>query len=127
MALATEHPIIPLTNGGADITQGKVVKLSSGATIATTAVTDTAFGVVTEDAEAGEQVSVVPAGCGAIVYVEAAASGIAVGDSLAPAASGRAAKTTTAGQKSFGTALEASTAAGELIKCVLAPSHRIMP
>ena len=127
MALATELPIIPLTNGEAAVSLGKVVKLSSGATVVTSAVTDTAFGVVTEDAEAGGQVSVAPAGTGAIVFVEASASGIAVGDPLAPAASGRAAKTTTAGHKSFGTALEASTAAGELIKCVLAPSLRIMP
>lgn len=127
MSLATEIPIIPLTNGAAAVSLGKVVKLSSGATILTTAVTDTAFGVVTEDADAGGQVSVAPAGCGAIVYVEAAASGIAVGDSLAPAASGRAAKTTTTGHKSFGTALEASTATGELIKCVLGASHRVMP
>lgn len=127
MALATECPIVPLTNGGSAVTLGKVVKLSSGTTVVTSAITDTAFGVVTEDAEADAQVSVAPAGTGAIVYVEAAASGIAVGDALAPAASGRAAKTTTTGHKSFGHALEASTAAGELIKCVLGTTHRIMP
>lgn len=127
MPLATECPIIPMTNGASAVTQGKVVKLSSGKTVVTSAVTDTAFGVVTEDADADGQVSVTPAGTGAIVYVEASASGIAIGDALAPAASGRAAKTTTTGHKSFGHALEASTAAGELIKCVLGTTHRIMP
>jgi len=127
MSLATEYPIIPITNGAAAVTLGKVVKISSGTVIVTTAVTDTAFGVVTEDADADASVSVAPAGSGAIVYVEAAASGIAIGDALAPAASGRAAKTTTSGHKSFGHALEASTAAGELIKCVLGATHRVMP
>lgn len=127
MPLATECPIVPITNGAAAVTMGKVVKISSGTTIVTTAVTDTAFGVVTEDAAASAQVSIAPAGTGAIVYVEAAASGIAIGDALAPAAAGQAAKTTTTGHKSFGHALEASTAQGQLIKCVLGATHRIMP
>jgi hypothetical protein len=120
MSLAQESPIVPITNGAAAVTLGKVVKASSGTSVVTTAATESVLGVVTEDADASATVSIAPAGCGAIVYVEASASGIAIGDALVPAASGRAAKSAgTANHKPFAMALEASTAAGQLIKAVL--------
>lgn len=120
MALAQQNPIVSLTNGSSAVTQGKVLKMSSGDTVVTTAATETVVGVCTEDASADGQISVAVAGSGAIVYVEASASGIAAGDALVPAASGRAAKSAgTSTHKPFAMALEASTAAGELIKAVL--------
>ena len=123
MSLATEVPIIPITNGAAAVTFGKIVKASSGTAVVTTAATEPALGVVTEDCAAGGVVSIAPAGSGAIVFVEVSASGIAIGDNLAPVASGQCNKTTTATHKVFAVALEASTAAGQLIKAVLSPGY----
>jgi len=120
MPLAQDNPIVPITNGASAVTLGKVVKASSGTCVVTTAATESVLGVVTEDADASATASIAPAGCGAIVYVEASASGIAIGDALVPAASGRAAKSGgTSTHKPFAMALQASTAAGELIKAVL--------
>lgn len=127
MALATNIPIVPITNGAVAVTLGKVVKASSGTCIVTTAATEAILGVVTEDCAASGVASVAPAGSGAIVYVEASASGIAIGDNLAPVASGQCNKTTTSTHKVFGIALEASTAAGQLIKAVLAPAYYTIP
>jgi hypothetical protein len=126
MPLANETPIIPITNGAAAVTLGKIVKVSSGTCIVTTAATEAALGVVTEDCAAGGIASIAPAGCGAIVYVEASASGIAIGDNLAPVASGQCNKSVTATHKAFAVALEASTAAGQLIKAVLSPGYIIL-
>jgi hypothetical protein len=122
MPLANEIPIVPITAGNAALTLGKVVKVSSGTAIVTTAATEAALGVVTEDCAAGGTASIAPAGSGAIVFVEASASGIAIGDNLAPVASGQCNKTTTSTHKVFAVALEASTAAGQLIKAVLSPA-----
>jgi hypothetical protein len=126
MSLATESPIIPITNGAAAVTMGKIVKISSGTSVVTTAATEAAFGVVTEDCAASGVASVAPAGSGAIVFVEASASGIAIGDNLVPAASGQCNKSTTATHKAFAVALEASTAAGQLIKAVLSPGYIVL-
>jgi hypothetical protein len=122
MPLANEIPIVPITAGNAALTLGKVVKVSSGTAIVTTAATEAALGVVTEDCAANGTASIAPAGSGAIVFVEASASGIAIGDNLAPVASGQCNKTTTSTHKVFAVALEASTAAGQLIKAVLSPA-----
>lgn len=127
MSLATTIPIVPITNGSAPVTLGKIVKASSGTAIVTTAATEAALGVVTEDCAANGVVSIAPAGSGAIVFVEAAASGIAIGDNLVPAASGQCNKSTTATHKVFAVALEASSAAGQLIKAVLSPGYIILP
>ena len=127
MPLATEIPIVPITNGAAAVTLGKVVKASSGTAVVTTAATEAILGVVTEDCAASGVVSVAPAGSGAIVLVEVSASGIAIGDNLAPVASGQCNKTTTSTHKVFGIALEASTAAGQLIKAVLSPGYYTLP
>jgi hypothetical protein len=126
MSLATESPIIPITNGAAAVTMGKIVKISSGTSVVTTAATEAAFGVVTEDCAASGVASIAPAGSGAIVFVEASASGIAIGDNLVPAASGQCNKSTTATHKAFAVALEASTAAGQLIKAVLSPGYIVL-
>lgn len=126
MPLANETPIIPITNGAAAVTLGKIVKVSSGTCVVTTAATEAALGVVTEDCAANGIASIAPAGCGAIVYVEASASGIAIGDNLAPVASGQCNKSTTATHKVFAVAFEASTAAGQLIKAVLSPGYIIL-
>lgn len=127
MLLANEYPIVPITNGAVAVTLGKVVKASSGTCIVTTAATEAALGVITEDCAANGVASVAPAGSGAIVFVEASASGIAIGDNLAPVASGQCNKTTTSTHKVFAVALEASTAAGQLIKAVLSPGHYTIP
>lgn len=127
MSLATEIPIVPVTNGASAVTMGKVVKASSGTSVVTTAATEAILGVVTEDCAAGGVASIAPAGSGAIVFVEAAASGIAIGDNLVPAASGQCNKSTTSTHKVFGVALEASTAAGQLIKAVLSPGYYTLP
>lgn len=127
MPLSQEYPIIPFTNGAVAVTLGKVVKISSATVIVTTAATEAAFGVVTEDCAASGVVSIAPAGSGAIVLVEASATGIAAGDLLAPVASGQCNKTTTATHKVFAMALEASTAAGQLIKAVLSPPYYTIP
>lgn len=118
--LAQHNPIIPIPNGSSALTQGKVVKAVAGEAVVTTAATEAVLGVVHEDCDADGTAAIIAAGSGAIVFVEAAASGIAIGDALVPAASGRAAKSAgTATHKPFAMALEASTAAGELIKAVL--------
>lgn len=118
--LAQHHPIIPVPNGPSALTQGKVVKAVAGETVETTAATEAVLGVIHEDVDADGSSSLVPAGTGCIVFVEASASGIAIGDKLVPAAGGQvAADTATLGEIPFATALEASTAAGELIKAVL--------
>lgn len=127
MALANQGSIIPITNGASALTLGQVVKASSGTSIVTAAATDAALGVVTEDVAAGGIASIAPAGSGAIVYVEVSASGIAIGDNLAPVAAGKCNKSTTATHKVFAVALEASTAAGQLIKAVLSPGYTINP
>jgi hypothetical protein len=122
MALATNTPIVPITNGAAALTLGTVVKASSGTTVVTAAATDAALGVITEDVAANGVASVAPAGSGAIVYVQVSASGIAIGDNLAPVAAGKCNKSTTSTHKVFAVALEASTAADQLIKAVLSPA-----
>lgn len=126
MPLAKETPIVPITNGAAAVTLGKIVKASSGTCVVTAAATDAALGVVTEDTAAGGTASIAPAGSGAIVFVEVSASGIAIGDNLAPVASGQCNKSTTATHKAFAVALEPSTAAGQLIKAVLSPGYIIL-
>jgi len=127
MPLSQENPIVPITNGAAAVTLGKIVKASSGTCVVTTAATEAALGVITEDCAAGGVASVAPAGSGAIVLVEASASGIAIGDNLVPAASGQCNKSTTSTHKVFAVALEASTAAGQLIKAVLSPGYYTLP
>jgi hypothetical protein len=126
MALAQEVPIVPITNGASALKLGTVVKASSGTTIVTAAATDAALGVITEDVDAGGIASVAPAGSGAIVLVQASASGIAIGDNLAPVAAGKCNKSTTATHKAFAVALEASTAADQLIKAVLSPGYIVL-
>ena len=127
MALSQEIPIVPVTNGNAAVTLGKIVKASSGTCVVTTAATEAALGVITEDCAANGVASVAAAGSGAIVLVEVSAGGIAIGDNLAPVAGGQCNKTTTAGNKVFAVALEASTAAGQLIKAVLSPGYYTLP
>lgn len=127
MSLATNIPIVPILNGASAVTLGKIVKASSGTAIVTTAATEAALGVVTEDCAANGLASIAPACSGAIVFVEASASGIAIGDNLVPAASGQCNKSTTATHKAFAVALEASSAAGQLIKAVLSPGYIILP
>jgi hypothetical protein len=119
--LANETPIVPIPNGAAALTKGLIVKASSGTAVVTAAATDAALGVVIDDAPASGTVSIAPAGSGAIVFVQASASGIAIGDGLAPVAAGQCNKSTTATHKIFAVALEPSTAAGQLIKAVLSP------
>jgi aspartate 1-decarboxylase len=125
--LSQNIPIVPITNGAAAVTLGKVVKASSGTCVVTTAATEAILGVITEDCAANGVAAVAPAGSGAIVLVEASASGIAIGDNLAPVASGQCNKTTTSTHKVFAVALEASTAAGQLIKAVLSPAYYTLP
>lgn len=126
MPLVTQVPIVPILNGAVAITLGKIVKASSGTAIVTTAATEAALGVVTEDCAASGLASIAPAGSGAIVFVEVSASGIAIGDNLAPAANGQCNKSVTATHKAFAVALEPSTAAGQLIKAVLSPGYIIL-
>lgn len=126
MPLVTQVPIVPILNGAVAITLGKIVKASSGTAIVTTAPTEAAFGVATEDCAASGLASISPAGSGAIVFVEVSASGIAIGDNLAPAANGQCNKSVTATHKAFAVALEPSTAAGQLIKAVLSPGYIIL-
>lgn len=127
MPLLQEVPIVTITNGAAAVTLGKVVKASSGTCVVTTAATEAALGVVTEDCAASGVASIAPAGSGAIVLVEVSASGVAIGDNLVPAASGQCNKSTTSTHKVFAVALEASTAAGQLIKAVLSPGYYTLP
>jgi hypothetical protein len=123
MPLASESTIVPITAGASALTLGKIVKASSGTAVVTAAATDAALGVVTEDCAAGGTCSVAVDG---IVFVEVSASGIAIGDNLAPVASGQCNKSTTATHKAFAVALEASTAAGQLIKAKLGPAYIIL-
>ena len=127
MALSQEIPIVPITNGAAAVTLGKIVKASAGTCVVTTAATEAVLGVVTEDTAASGVAAVAPAGSGAIVLVEVSATGIAIGDNLVPAANGQCNKSTTATHRVFAVALEASTAAGQLIKAVLSPGYYQLP
>jgi hypothetical protein len=126
MPLAAENPVVPITAGNAALTLGKVVQASAGTAIVTTVATQPALGVVTEDCAANAIASVAPAGSGAIVFVEASASGILVGDNLVPAANGQCNRSSTATHRVFAVALEPSTAAGQLIKAVLSPGHTVL-
>lgn len=127
MALASECSIVPITNGASALTLGTIVKASSGTCVVTAAATDAALGVITEDVAASGVASVAACGSGAVVFVQASASGIAIGDNLAPVAAGKCNKSTTSTHKIFAVALEASTAADQLIKAVLSPGYYTLP
>lgn len=112
--LAQECPIVPI-EAGAALTQGQLVKISAGVLAACTAA-DRPIGVLLDDVESGALGSVAVAG--PVVFLEAHDNAISIGDTVIPAAAGRVDGGSTAG-KIVGTALEASTAQGHLIKVSL--------
>lgn len=114
-SLAQDVAIISVTAGTA-LTQGQLVKLSSGTVIANTGA-DIPYGVITDAVASGEQASVY-VGCGNIVYVDAHDNAIVAGQYLVAAAAGRVDGAGATGTF-IGRALQASTAQGHLIKAVI--------
>lgn len=113
--LAQETPIVSI-EAGAALTQGQLVKISSGTVVANTG-SDIPFGVLLDDVASGDQASVY-VGTGDIVYVEAHDNAITLGQNLVAAAAGRVDGAGATGTF-LGKALEASTAQGHLIKAVI--------
>ena len=114
--LAQQDCIVPLTATAA-LTQGQLVKITAGEVVVCTA-SDRPVGVLLDDVEAGASASIAVAG--PVVYMEAHDNAIAIGDTVIPAAAGRVDGAATTA-KVIGTALEASTAQGHLIKVAMHP------
>jgi hypothetical protein len=108
---------------GADLSaaQYRLVKMAStaGEVIAAAAGTDDIVGVLQNDPADAEVASI---GVGGILKLQVQAS-ISVGDWLTSDSTGRGAATTTDGDVVIGHALEASTAAGDIIQVVSALSR----
>ncbi|MEM1551323.1 MAG: DUF2190 family protein [Candidatus Bathyarchaeia archaeon] len=104
---------------GANITKGQLVKVTGAMTVSpAAAATDPVIGVAVTSASQGSQVSVL-VGC-PIVWVTAGGA-ISAGAAVGSDASARAVAVTTAGNRALGYALEAASAAGEIIRVAVNP------
>jgi hypothetical protein len=105
---------------GAAITKGQLVKVTGNMTVSpAAAATDAVIGVAITNAAANSKVSVI-VGC-PIVYVTAGGA-ISAGAVVTSDASARAVASTTAGDRILGIALEAASAAGDVILVAVCPS-----
>jgi len=114
-SLAQDTAIVSI-EAGAALTQGQLVKLSSGTVVANTG-SDIPFGVILDTVASGDEASVY-VGMGEIVYLQAHDNAITQGQYLVAAAAGRVDGAGATGTF-IGRALEASTAQGHLIKAVI--------
>jgi len=86
--------------------------------VAGTAATDMVVGVIQNDPADGQEAEVACLG----VAKAAAETGITYGDYVTTSSTGRVKTTTTDGDSLVGIALEASSAAGDIIKVLVVPS-----
>ena len=112
---------VSFTAGGA-ITRNAAVKLSSGAVIVTTAITDHVLGVAQQDAASGEQVPVLTSPGSVVTMVASAA--IAIDAMVMPGASGKVATAAGVTAITCGQALEAGAADGSLVRVLFRPGVR---
>lgn len=102
--------------GGA-ITANRAVKLdSNGDVVVTTAITDKVVGIALETKASGEYVDVITVN--GVKQKVTASAAVTIGDDVMPTASGSGKCSTAAGAtaKSFGIALSAAAADGEIIE-----------
>jgi len=106
---------------GAAVTRGRALKLSGGAVIHTTAITDKVLGVALQDAASGEQVPVLTISGQLVTMVASAA--ISADAELMPTASGAGKVMTAAGATaiSCGQAITAASQDGDLIEAIFRP------
>lgn len=93
-----------------------IVQLAStaGQVKLATSGTSKIVGVVQNDPAAGEAANIAFAG----VFKVAAETSVAIGDFITSSSTGRAKTTTTGGNSIIGKALDASSSAGDIIRCV---------
>lgn len=104
---------------GANITKGQVVKITDSMTVQpASAATDAVIGIAAASASSGQKVPVV-VGC-PIVYATSGGA-ISVGAAVGAGTGGNVVSVATAGNKAVGFALEAATAAGQVILVALNP------
>lgn len=104
---------------GAAITKGQLVKVTGTMTVSpATAATDPVIGVAVSSASSGQLVPVIT-GC-PIVYVTAGGA-ISAGAAVGSDSSSRAVSIATAGNRALGYALEAASAAGDIIRVAVNP------
>lgn len=103
---------------GATVTKGRMVKLSSGKVIHTTAIADNAIGVATESVSSGDQCPVQLFGKAKVT----ASAAVTIDDPLMCTASGAGKVSTAAGATAVvvGVALQAAGADGDVIEALLA-------
>jgi len=106
-------------NAGAAITKGQLVKVTGAMTVQpAAAATDAVIGVAVSSASSGSKVPVI-IGC-PIVYVTAGGA-ISAGAAVGSDSSARAVAVATAGNRALGIALEAASAAGDVILVAVNP------
>jgi len=104
---------------GATITKGQLVKVSGAMTVSpAAAATDAVIGVAVTNSTSTGKVSVI-VGC-PIVYVTAGGA-VSAGAAVGSDSSARAVAVTTAGNRALGIALEAASAAGDVILVAVNP------
>lgn len=102
-----------------DIAAGIVVKIASGKAAIAGTVTDVVIGVTRDSALAGETVPVVTAGVASVLATAAIAEGAVVGTTVTTGRGKSLTVGTDTTQYVVGTALEAATAAGDLVSVLL--------
>ena len=121
MATYGEYWGIPGLVASGTVTQYKIVKAATtaGAVVLASAGSDKILGVLQNDPASGQEADVAVLG---IVKCLAEAS-VAAGDHVAASTTGRAKTTTSANDHVLGIAIDASGAAGDLIRVVVAISN----
>ncbi|MEM1589805.1 MAG: DUF2190 family protein [Candidatus Bathyarchaeia archaeon] len=104
---------------GANITKGQLVKVTGSMTVSpAAAATDPVIGVAATSASANSTVTVIVGH--PIVWVTAGGA-ISAGAAVGSDSSARAVAVTTAGNRALGFALEAASAAGDIIRVAVNP------
>lgn len=107
-----------------DIPEGIIVKASSGKAAIAGTVTDVVIGVTRDSAKAGETVPVVTAGVATIVASAAISEGAVVGTTVTTGRGKAIVPGTDTTQYIVGRALEAASAAGDLVSVLLTVGGR---
>lgn len=103
---------LPKLPAGTDLDQHRLLKVVSGELVVTAAIADVPYGVCPVSVKGGESVS---AQRGLVVEYAIASAAIAAGALLYPTANGEVVTATTGGT-TFARAIDAATAAGDLIR-----------
>jgi hypothetical protein len=107
-----------------DLDAGVIVKYASGKAAKAGAVTDIVVGVTRDSAKAGETVPVVTAGVAGVLASAAIAEGVLVGTAVTTARGKTIVAGTDSTQYIVGRALEAATAAGDMVSVLLTVGGR---